>query len=371
MLNAVRLLAISTVTLSMIACSSSSPTGFSSGSTSGSGSTSHSGGSSSSKSGSTTGSHSSTHSSGSGSASTSSTSSGPETPGSFCTKIVAAEAALISKCLSGPVSAWNAQLSVASPCTELNAAVTAGRVTFDEGEAAGCLAAYAQISCAAASSPAPSACAATLTGTVAAGGTCYGSVDCSGDSYCQGLGGATSVCMGTCAAKLASGATCTAGEQCVTGFACDGTCKAIPAAPTPAAAGATCGYSSTTKTITTCATGLSCDALTLKCVATINQGSPCTPGAGICETFTDCDPTSKTCKPYPGVGGDCGQAAGQDFINCAAGTYCDVVSGTAAGKCAALLGTSAACVFGVECASGACSGTDGGMGTCYAACTQE
>jgi hypothetical protein len=245
--------------------------------------------------------------------------------------------------------------------------VSGNRVTFDESSAASCISAYPSLTCTS-STAVPMACSAALSGAVAVGSTCQSGIDCATGSYCKVT--AASPCSGTCTTDIAAGATCGLGDVCVSGYECTGKCTAIPAPTGPASAGGACGYNTSTKVLTSCADGLACDLGTKVCVAVVAQGGACSDGAGVCAPFTYCDPTTKTCKPDPGVGGDCGAAAGQDVIFCAPGTYCDVTTGTA-GKCATLLGTGAACKNAGQCASGFCTATDGGTGMCLAACTEE
>ena len=296
----------------------------------------------------------------------------------FCNALVTADATLFSKCIGGSATAWETQLNAASPCADIAAAVQSGRIVYDESKASACLTATAAISCGnqAAGAPEPADCIATIVGTVAASGTCFSSVDCAPDNFCSGLGGTTGSCTGTCAPLIAAGAACSAGDECVAGNTCSGSgssqsCTAIAAAA-GATLGGTCGYDSSSKTVTVCASGLACNAATLVCVTPVSQGAACTPGAGVCEYFTDCDPTTKTCKAYPGLGGGCGAAAGEDVVGCAGKTFCQTSSGSAlVGTCAALGGGGAACTSGAQCASHACSTSDGGAGTCFPACTEE
>jgi len=353
MITPKRLLAITAVTLGMLACSSSSGTGTTKTTDGGTGS-------------------------GKGSGSGTGTSGGSSVS-SFCTQLLAADAALLSKCLGGPVSAWEAEIGTSNACSQVVAAVSAGRVTFDSTQAAACIGAYSGASCTDFSAATePAACTATLKGTVADKSTCYNDIDCGATSYCSGLGGASASCTGTCAPRLAAAATCTSSDKCVTGYSCSSgaggamTCTASTTA-TPAALGATCGYDSKTSTFVSCGAGLACSSKTSTCVTQVATGAACTPGAGVCEPFSACDPTTKKCAAYPAAGGKCGEAAGQDPVACAPGSYCQPATGTPlVGTCATLGASGAACSSGTQCASGSCAKHgDGGAGTCAAACTQE
>jgi hypothetical protein len=290
----------------------------------------------------------------------------------FCTDVLEAEATLLSKCLGGSAKTWAADLGQLEPCTELGAAATAGRVTFTGGSnATTCLSDFQSLSCTGGAAPTtPAACYEALSGAVKSGGTCYSDYDCSTADFCKGLGSGS--CTGTCTALVAAGAACAAGESCVAGYECTGTCTKAAAATAGAALGAECGYMASTMTITACAGGLACNGAAQPpvCVAQVAEGAACTPGAGVCETFTYCDPTSKTCKSYPQAGGGCGSVAGQDPIGCYPGSYCKLTTGER-GTCTALGATGATCKAAGDCASNMCSAGDGGTGACLAACTQE
>ncbi len=359
MTNTGRLVSVSSVALAiaLVACSSSSPAGSGG---SGSGSSSGKGGS---------GSGSST-----GSAATTSLS-------SACTALQDWNAAYAARCFGGATATWELQLEAETPCSKLEAAVTAGRIKYDETQLAACVSALQSGTCSAlAMGSTPTACKDTLSGTVAKNGTCHGDGDCEGSSYCSGLGGTTGACSGTCTPRIATGAACTTDDECVSGDACtesgsgsgaSKTCTSI-AATTPAAAGATCGYDKTTKTFVDCAAGLLCIGSPLVCTAPIAPGKACTTGEGACGALSYCDPSSKTCKSWGGAGAACGAVKDQDPIGCLAGTYCKTSTGTPlVGTCTTTEAGGAACTSATDCASGVCSKADGGTGTCVAACTEE
>jgi len=299
----------------------------------------------------------------------------------YCTKYLAAEATAAAQCFGGTEADWATQVEGATSCPELAAAVTAGRVTYSATDGAACLQALANISCATVTTPSsePAACTSTFKGTVAAGGACDSSLDCGTGSFCSGLGGSAGSCTGTCTADLTAGTSCSASDVCTSGTACTGsptTCTTIPA---PVGSGQTCLYDSgSMSSAPACQLGLACDLTTFTCVTPVAPGDPCPTGHGICAPFTYCDPTSKTCKPDPTTGGKCGAAAGEDVIPCIGQNYCKGSGTTAtAGTCTALGAGNAACEAsllagaGAQCASGSCSVSDGGPGTCAAACTKE
>lgn len=293
----------------------------------------------------------------------------------FCAALIAAEAKAAAQCVGGPEALWAAQLSNSTACSQLSAAVAAGRVTFDSTQASSCLTTAGTVDCATFSSGTePTACAAALKGTVASGGTCYSGVDCVSPMFCNGLGGATRSCSGTCMSPVAASASCTiGGAPCVAGYFCAGSPATCTANPTPAALGQTCIYdTSTMMGAPPCQTGLACDLTTFTCVTPVVEGKACEPGHGTCATFSYCDPTSKTCKQDPGAGGKCGVIAGEDPIVCLGPTYCKPnATGSTAGTCAALSAPGASCTTSAECATRVCSGPDGGTHTCAPACSKE
>jgi hypothetical protein len=305
----------------------------------------------------------------------------PTTVAAFCPDWLAAQAAHLGACKGGPAAAWLVNLEAGGTCTQIAAAVTAGRVKFDATQTHACLEAYASFTCAEGDDQAePTACKSALAGTVKSGATCYADIDCAGSSYCAGFDQAT--CSGgKCEALVAAGDTCKLGDECVAGYTCykdggDGgalKCNKTPVATGGAAKGATCGYDKTTKKTVTCAQGLQCDALTLVCVPTVKLGGACTDGASECDLYEACDPTTKKCTQFPVAGGDCGYSSGQDDIGCLGQTYCKVsASDPTAGTCADQLGSGASCVTDVQCITGKCekASKDAGTGTCTKPCTE-
>ncbi len=300
--------------------------------------------------------------------------------GSLCAEIVQSQAQLYSMCLTGPEASWAAAFNVTGTCNQLQAAVTAGSVTFNASQASACVSAVKMLTCPPESASVVasfSACGMALGGTVMAGGSCRLDVECAGDSFCSGLYAKDAPCAGTCKTKVAKGQPCGAGDECVAGYECSGTGTNLTCVTTTslktAAVGDTCGYDATTKVLTECSTGLACNAKTLKCVTPVAIGAACTPGASECETFAYCDPTQTKCLAYPGLGGDCGAEEGEDLIECAAPYYCQLASTMstyAAGKCAAAQqDTGAPCRADVDCASGRCDVGDAGKGACLAPCS--
>lgn len=299
----------------------------------------------------------------------------------FCNALLSADAMLASQCFGGAASEYlseeNALQGSGGACGALEAAVTAGRITYDSDTAAACLSAYTSLSCAdlAQGMLEPAACSSTIAGTVAKGGSCFGDDDCAGTaSYCD-ITSATS-CTGKCAPKIAAGGTCSntgGGGECVTGYSCSssgtGAAKCTKTAATKTAAkGASCAI--TAGNVVECAMGLLCNAKTQVCDAPVAEGDACTPGDDTCVAFTYCDATSKTCTADPTTGGKCGIPTGQmEYIDCLGGTYCKMTSGSESGVCAAPGGTGATCEGGQGCI-GTCTMAAGATtGTCTAPCT--
>ena len=292
----------------------------------------------------------------------------------FCTSLLTAEAKVASQCVGGAETLWAAQLGNASVCSEISAAVAAGRATFDSTQAASCLSAVAAVNCAtfATGGTEPAACSGALKGTVAGGGTCNSTLDCASPDVCVGVG-VNGSCSGTCKAPIAADATCGTPTPCVAGYECTGTPATCTAIPPAATAGQPCLYDSATMMAAPgCQAGLACDLTTFECVTPVVEGKTCETGHGTCVAFTYCDPTSKTCKQDPAAGGRCGTVKGQDAIGCLGQTYCKTIGdGSTAGTCVALIASGSECQYGVECASGQCNRTDAGTGTCGASCTKE
>jgi hypothetical protein len=241
----------------------------------------------------------------------------------FCAAELSAFGTLYSTCLGGTAADWETS-TFGTGCSELQAAVTAGRIAFNAAQSAACVSAIQAITCTAlldslygnAGLPEPSACVGALSGTVAPGGTCYSDTDCSGANYCKIVSPA---CSGICTAQIAQGQPCD-GEGCQSGLTCTSSvCRSInTTTPALAGQGQPCGPSMVDGGAPTfCQAGLVCDPANLTCVPTIPQGGPCTPGYGLCVRFTSCSPSTMTCQPYPTtVGAPCGQPAGQDYTDC-------------------------------------------------------
>jgi Dickkopf N-terminal cysteine-rich region len=298
--------------------------------------------------------------------------SAPMTLGAFCDAFMAANAAILSRCLGGDESLWASGIPAQYSCSALSAAVTAGRVLYDPTQAPACIGAYPELSCTDLL-VGPTECDGPLAGTAKDGAACFGDGDCGGASYCGGIGHGQSACSGFCTPLLAAGATCTATQECAIGYTCGGapmlTC--ISDRHPLADEGKSCAPVMPTMPSIECAPGLSCSHATLTCAKTVEQGGACVPGEALCETFTYCDGASKTCKPYAGAGGTCGAATGGETMGCLPGFYCAMESPMSpTGACTALGKSGAPCTEGFECASASC-GTPTNKGVCSTPCTEE
>jgi hypothetical protein len=289
----------------------------------------------------------------------------------FCEEFTDANAALLSRCLGGEANTWAMEVPPQYSCASLESAVKAGRVTYASAEAAACIAAYPSLSCSD-FLIGPSVCSAPLSGTAESGAACFADGDCSGSNYCKGVGNGNSACQGKCAPLLAAGSACTMTEECVVGYTCSGeppnlTC--ISERHPIASLGGSCAPVAPTGPAILCGPGLRCNRQTLTCATTANEGDACTPGEGMCVTFTYCDSSSKSCRPDPGSGGMCGSTPAGELMTCLPGLYCKLPSDISPiGTCVPLGGPGAACSGNFECASDSC---DSQTGECSTPCTEE
>lgn len=297
-------------------------------------------------------------------------STGPMDIATFCGAFRNATDALLSRCVGGSEAIWGEYFP---PCSALEAAVSAGRVTYQPSKVSACLVAFPSLSCSDLLIG-PNACFGPLGGTVANGGPCYADGDCRGDSYCSGVGPGKSSCVGKCAKLLPGGAACTEMDSCAAGYLCGG----VPTSMTcvsdvhPLAdEGDSCAPVAPTKPSIFCAPGLSCNRQNFRCAPTGKLGGACTPGDALCETFTYCDSKTSKCVSDPGVGEVCGVSPAGELMRCLPRLYCKLPTPTSAtGSCASLGGKGAACSADEQCTSETCNNGTGG-GACSAPCTAE
>ena len=215
--------------------------------------------------------------------------------------------------------------------------VTGGRVVIDTSKTAGCLSALSGVSCSKGygglDTETIAACKGVITGTVAAGGSCYANDNCGSAGQCVFTNGA---CPGTCKALVPVGGSCSGGN-CVIGALCgQGICAAL------SAAGGPCG-----DVHHACDDELNC--VNNVCVAAKSTGA-CDDATIHCAFGSVC--ASGTCKPQVAVGGDCSV----DSNVCSFGDYCR------AGRCVAFISNGGACDPSVDqCVTGYC---DAGTRVC-------
>jgi hypothetical protein len=207
----------------------------------------------------------------------------------------------------------------------MKAAIEKGTVKYDASKAQACIDAMKAEGCAISTKRSPDICKQAIAGTVATGGDCTVSAECTGDDWCKG-----DTCPGKCAPREAAGVACRDDDACRDGMKC-----AIDQCAVPLAANATCTDSD------------QCDITT------------------VCFGANASTSTSGTCRPASDVfkaksGEACDLAKGQ---LCEAGLSCviDQVSANPTYKCTPVSAAGAACRFGAPepCPTGQyCAGID-------------
>ncbi len=297
----------------------------------------------------------------------------------------------------------------ACDATALLRGVAENRLQFLSSEAARCLDGYAVGSC----FGDPEACALVFQGLVSAGEACVIEAECSVGSYCltaepvcphrchayralgetcngwdaqcdpsaghcalgdggyvcSPLGGPQSPCSSDamCRAELACiGGGCVQrlaklGEPCGTtnGFPlCEATAFCVPqnGSSTAGACQRRVGVGGACVNGQGCLPNLRCSSLyrTGTCLPLATRGEKCT-HSGECQRELHCRAKSATCEPLPADGGDCGFTGSQ--FRCAAGHYCDFLSGPSDYRCRALEPNGQECAY-----DGVCQTNDCGLG---------
>lgn len=296
---------------------------------------------------------------------------------------------------------------------DLAAAATAGTIAYDAAAAGTCLAAVAT-TCQWVVNPGKrpgTNCGEAFAGTVALGGTCLRSEECTGDAYCD-HGADQATCPGTCVPTSALGDACSIDAECPQGGSltrgyCAGTyvCVQQSAGLELAAVGQPCGKLNVGDQLTqvvSCAPEYACESVlgVDVCVPPYPAGEACSDNDTACVAGYVCDNLiagePKTCleavtsttagapcgdnikePPYCDVQLDLGCdiqlnqcVAGGDgtlgascspFANsynvqhCHGGLVCDKGTFT----CVAPLPAGSACAFDAVCASGQCDMTTG------------
>lgn len=197
----------------------------------------------------------------------------------------------------------------------IQAAVDAGKASYDGTKAQGCLDAFKNVSCAELGVTEPAACKAVVVGTVAEGGDCTSTPECAGDAFCKH----ENTCPGTCTVKGGAGAACSADSQCGDGVVCNERTRkcVVPVGP-----GASCGGADGPD----CSVGLFC------------RGEDGETGkAGTCATIDEV------------FSAKVGETCGLDTVLCTTDLGCAVVGVSAAGAkfaCAGKVSSGADCHIG-------------------------
>jgi hypothetical protein len=242
---------------------------------------------------------------------------------------------------------------------QLEADVSAGKVTYDGSKAADCLSVIFARGCTITEQLAPvssQACDDTFKGTVATGGTCFSEEECVSQS-CDRSNCATALtcCAGTCnppvTASIASGGNCLpAGSVCVTGTFCKRDPTGSNATCTPQVArGQPC-----TTLVDECVVGNICntDPVTGNgtCGKVPVEGEPCPDG--LCDASSDaCDAATRTCVRRIAIGGACPSGSGcVRYANCDTATLTCVPRASKGGACT----TTGDCLGSLTCTNGVC-----------------
>jgi hypothetical protein len=219
--------------------------------------------------------------------------------------------------------------------------------------------------------------------------TCGSDTDCSGNTYCTGVGG-------SCVPTKAAGQPCAGDDQCGTHFCTDGVCcgmRACPSckacniagdgscAPVPAGTPAPSTFCAP-QAVATCGTNGLCDGSggcqkypdNTTCSSAVCASTATLTLPGQCKSGS-CVTAPKACAPYVCASGACGGSCTTD-AQCATGTYCsggscvaNIVNGGACDPAAPTHCAFGNCVDGVCCnapCAGACvsCALPGLVGTC-------
>lgn len=236
-------------------------------------------------------------------------------------------------------------------------------------------------------------CDDVFVGTVALGGACGDSQECSGDSWCD----RTATCPGVCAAKLGAGSkvphveacstrrvllassgditclpnpregdACTTTSECSNGLSCrDGACVTAPTAGQPCD-GATCavGFRCVAGTCLAwakrgeacanesssggapCQQGLACrDGV---CGDMLREGESCAGNSNRCGAGLQC--VNSTCTRRGEAGAAC-----RSLFDCDVGFWCDGTTCVAKQNAGSACTANGACALGLTCIDGACA----------------
>jgi len=277
--------------------------------------------------------------------------------------------ALLLECSGAP---WQAPAEIDASVAQVQAAVDAGRLTYDPTTKGTCFESIASATCLDLFHGAnPASCIFdVLPGTLANGAGCSDSQECAA-GYCDF---AAATCPGTCTAFVALDGACSHGEACAASLACDGVRCVAPTTVAAGsacdgevrvcAAGSACGFDPKTWTnvclpigslgdacvnFQGCAPALLCDVMaTGTCLDLAPRGASC--AAAACNPILDfCSPATSTCTAIPTLGQSCAESG-----SCAGDSYCDAMG---SGTCVALPGPGEDCTVTMSMSGPSCSGT--------------
>jgi hypothetical protein len=230
---------------------------------------------------------------------------------------------------------------------QMQAAVAAGTLKYDPALAATCLSEIAAKACDALTDRLGDACDQAAEGSAAVGEDCSYDFDCKGTAFCKFDGG----CPGKCTERLAAGASCSSDDDCQDGLVCGG---ATQACVKPAAVGQPCGGS----VAPDCAPMSLCmgddssqqQAGTCKAFSEVfagKAGDGCSYADGnLCAGDLSCvydapPPATGKCAAKVGSGAACKRLSVPQ--SCPAGEYCDGTGAATDGTCKALPGAGQPC----------------------------
>jgi hypothetical protein len=257
--------------------------------------------------------------------------------------------------------AYYGRTAIESP--SLDAALDAGKVSYNEDAAQRCIDAYGALSCdeTLLADDALAACAEVLTGRLRSGDVCAFDAECETD-HCASPGCSDACCPGTCADPIAYPGI---GDPCTSLCEDDAYCGADSTCHALLPAGASCDMVSRCERTLYCAgltgagngvctpvphAGEACEGACAElgticsgtCVAAGLAGDPCELEYDCAQLYT-C--TAGVCGDYPGVGMACtGQCSGAAFC--------------ADGLCVEQRADGADCLYGEECQTHYCNDDD-------------
>jgi hypothetical protein len=324
---------------------------------------------------------------------------GPASALALCEKLVPAIGATLMACDTGglPEPVLAPLLAIDINCQNFQEAQAAGRITFDQAKAKGCVDSLPTLTCAAFAAGGDiltPACLEAIKPTVAPGGLCTSNIgiECVAGFCDQSVSNACTA-GGRCVTSATLGQACAAPARCASGLICDigtTTCVTLPATTilpvggnctalynacadglycntsgsprlcTPkGAAGAACSLTAP------CLGGFACDTATSRCLARPRLGEPCVQGQGKCAGNTYCG-AGNSCIASPTLGGDCRLSAGESVV-CQDSWCPPAVAPSTARTCTAFATPGGICQMTNQLQCGyayRCAATSGTVGVC-------